>query len=125
MITTDEISIRMEKGAGYLVDTLAKDFPIVNLAKPMISRVVKNSMGKVTKYCELLADEKGMVDFNSLVDEIFANAINSKPFTIPAGSLGDIEFGGGSIKVPIPFTQKVASFGTEEINAVKRILKNL
>jgi hypothetical protein len=122
MITIDEITVRLERGANYVVDTVAKEFPIVNLAKPMINRMLKNSTSKMTKYCNLLADENGLVDFNAMIEEMFNNAINSSVFTIPVGSLGDIEIGSGKIKFPIPLTQKVVSFGSEEIEQLRKIL---
>jgi hypothetical protein len=122
MITVDEVVVRLEKSADYLINEVSKEFPIVNFAKPVISRVLKNSTNKITKYCELLANEEGIVDFSSMAEEMLNSAINSKAFTIDAGDLGEIEIGGGNIKVPVPFTKKVVSFGLTEINELKKIL---
>jgi hypothetical protein len=82
MITVDEIAVRLELGAEYIVDTVANEFPLVNLAKPMVKRVIKNSTDKFAKYCNMLADAEGNVDFEGIVKETFESAFSGKPFTI-------------------------------------------
>jgi hypothetical protein len=57
-----------------------------------------------------------------MVNEMLNSAINSQPFTIDVTGIGEVEIGGGKIKVPMPFTKKVACFGSSEINELRSIL---
>jgi hypothetical protein len=48
--------------------------------------------------------------------------INATPFTVNTGILGDIEIGGGNIKLQIPFIGKSLVFNSNDLTSLKDIL---
>jgi hypothetical protein len=94
----------------------------VGIAKPIITRMVNNNIGKVTKTLNLIADENGNIDIENILTEMMDNIMHSNPFVYNTSFMGDIEIGGGQIKLNLPFTNKRLVLNTTDLETFKEIL---
>lgn len=104
------------------IDTMAKNTPLLNLVKPLVTRVIDNNFNKVYTALNLIADSNGEIDIENIVDEMMDNLVNTRPFTVNTSFIGDIELGDGLIKINIPFTNRRLVFNKNDIENLKLLL---
>ena len=104
------------------IDTMAKNTPLLNLVKPLVTRAIDNNFNKVYTALNLIADSNGEIDIENIVDEIMDNLVNTRPFTVNTSFIGDIELGDGLIKINIPFTNRRLVFNKNDIENLKLLL---
>lgn len=63
------------------------------LIKPLASRVIDNNMYKVETLLKQISDKDGLVDIEGILTEMSGNIINTKPFKVETGLLGQLEIG--------------------------------
>ena len=81
-----------------------------------------SKLDKIESLLGLIADKDGNIDAEQIVDEMVNNIINANPFKINTGFIGDIEIGGGNIKINIPLTDKKLVLNQNDLNILKETL---
>lgn len=104
------------------LDNMAINNPIINFMKPLITRAVDNNIGKATKVLNLIADSEGNIDVENIMSEMIQNVLNAQPFTFNTSFIGNIEIGGGHIKLNIPLTDKRLVLGMSDLETFKEML---
>lgn len=103
------------------VNSLAMTNPLIGFSKPLIVRVINNNMHKANGFLSMLADENGDVDVQSLVPEMIQSVMITKPFVYHTEFLGDLEIGGGFIKMNIPLTNSQIVLGKTDLDTLKEL----
>jgi hypothetical protein len=106
------------------LDTMSSTTPIVGFIKPLVTRVLDKNMSKVSKALDLIADNEGNIDVENILTEMIQNVMNTQPFVVNTSFIGDIEVGGGHIKLNVPFTNKRLVLGMADLETFKEMLIN-
>jgi hypothetical protein len=104
------------------VDSMAKTTPLLNIVKPLVSRVIDNNFNKVYSALNLIADSNGEIDIENIISEMMDNLAVTSPFVLHTSFIGDMELGNGLIKINIPFTDKRIVFNRNDIENLKLLL---
>lgn len=104
------------------IDTMSVNNPMISFMKPLITRVIDKNFNKVSGLLDLIADNQGNIDIENILTEMTDNIINTNPFTLKTSFIGDIEIGGGQIKLNIPLTDKKLIINTEDINKFRELI---
>lgn len=114
-----------DKLKSYLIaqlGTMSNNTPVIGFMKPFITRVLDKNFNKITKALDLIADEDGNVDIDGILSEMMENIRTAQPFTFKTSFIGDIEIGGGNIKLNIPLTDKRLVFNMTDLESFKEML---
>lgn len=103
------------------ISSLALTNPILSFSKPLITRVINNNIYKANGFLSMLADENGNIDVQSLVPEMIQSVMNTRPFIYHTEFLGDLEIGGGMIKLNIPLTNNQIVLGKNDLDMLKEL----
>jgi hypothetical protein len=101
---------------------MAISTPVVGFMKPFITRALDKNIHKLNGALSLISDNEGNVDIENIISEIIQNLMTTRPFTINTSFIGDIEVGGGTIKLNIPFLDKQLVFNKSDLESFKEIL---
>lgn len=104
------------------IDSMAKTTPLLNIVKPLVSRVIDNNFNKVYSALNLIADSNGEIDIENIISEMMDNLAVTSPFVLHTSFIGDMELGNGLIKINIPFTDKRIVFNRNDIENLKLLL---
>lgn len=122
MITKQGLIASLKIFANTQLDKIAKDTPMLALAKPLIQRGLNNNINKVSSYLDFIANETGEIDIENIVPEMINSVMTIEPFPINAGAFGDIIVGGGYIRVTIPYINREVVFDHKDLEALKDVL---
>ena len=114
----------IEKLKIYLngrINSLAVNNPLISFTKPIILRAINNNIYKAEGFLSILADESGNIDTQSLIPEMIQSVMTTKPFIYHTDFLGDLEIGGGVIKMNIPFTNNQIVLGKNDLDVLKEL----
>ena len=103
------------------VNSLAMTNPIIGFSKPIITRVINNNIHKANGFLSMLADENGEIDVQSLIPEMIQSVMTTRPFVYHTEFLGDLEIGGGFIKMNIPLTNNQIVLGKTDLDTLKEL----
>ena len=106
---------------GKQINSLAVNNPLIAFAQPMITRIVNNKLNNASGFLSMLADDSGEIDTKALIPEMIQSVMNTKPFIYHTEFLGDLEIGGGFIKLNIPMTNNQIVLGRNDLEDLKRI----
>jgi small basic protein len=106
---------------GKQITSLANNNPLIAFAQPVISKVVNNKLNNMQGFLSMLADESGEIDTKTLVSEMVQNVMTTKPFVYHTDILGDLEIGGGFIKINIPMTNNQLVLGRNDLEELKQL----
>ena len=106
---------------GRQINSLATNNPLIAFAQPMISRIINNKLNNANGFLSMLADDSGEIDTKALIPEMIQSVMNTKPFVYHTEFLGDLEIGGGFIKLNIPMTNNQVVLGRNDLEDLKRI----
>ena len=115
--TTEKLKIFLNKQ----VSSLAMNNPLIAFAQPMITRIVSNKLNSAHCFLSMLTDESGEIDTKTLIPEMIQSIMNTKPFVYHTEFLGDLEIGGGFIKLNIPMTNNQLVLGRNDLEDLKQI----
>lgn len=101
------------------IDSIAEDKPAISFIRPIIIKAIDNNMYKARKALSLISDEYGNIDMATLLPEMIESVMTTKPFIQQIPVLGDVEIGGGSIKLNIPLTNKRIVLGKNDLDTIK------
>ena len=103
---------------------LSANDPLMAFAKPFVSRIINNNLYKVKDMLIQIADKDGLIDMEGILSETIENVINTKPFKLNIGTAGDLEIGGGNIKMDIPFVNKTVILNHNDLKEFKDMLSH-
>jgi hypothetical protein len=106
------------------INSLAMTNPLIGFSKPLITRVVNNKMNQATGFLSMLTDDNGEIDVQSLIPEMIQSVMNTKPFIYHTEFLGDLEIGGGFIKMNIPMTNNQIVLGKADLDTLRDLFIN-
>ena len=106
------------------VDSLALTSPLIGFSKPLIIRAIDNKMYKANGFLSMVADENGEIDVQSLIPEMIQSVMETKPFILHTEFLGDLEIGGGFIKMNIPMTNNQIVLGKTDLDTLRDLFIN-
>lgn len=115
--TTEKLKIFLDKQ----INSLVVNNPLIAFAQPMISRIVNNKLNNASGFLSMLTDDSGEIDTKTLIPEMIQSVMNTKPFIYHTEFLGDLEIGGGFIKLNIPMTNNQIVLGRNDLEDLKRI----
>lgn len=101
------------------IESLSLTNPIISFSKPLITRAINNKLNKADYLLNMIADEKGDIDVQTLIPEMIQSVMNTKPFIFHTEFLGDFEVGGGFIKMHIPMTNNQLVFGKADLDMLR------
>ena len=122
---TQHVDIIMNKLHMYIdtqLNTLSQSNPLIALTKPLISRIIDNNTYKIETILKQISDKNGLVDVDDILSEMIDNIVNTKPFKIDTKILGELEIGGGNIKMNLPFVNKSLVLSKQDLNHLKEML---
>lgn len=122
MITKDKLISNLKEYALSQVNKMAKGSPGVALLKPYIIRVIDNSTPQISKPLGLIADKNNNIDAENMISEMYTSIMNTSPFKINIPVVGEMEIGGGHIKVNIPIINKDLILNSEDLEELKQTL---
>ena len=106
---------------GKQITSLANNNPLIAFAQPVITKLVNNKLNNMHGFLSMLADESGEIDTKTLVSEMVQNVMTTKPFVYHTDILGDLEIGGGFIKINIPMTNNQLVLGRNDLEELKQL----
>ena len=101
------------------INSLALTNPMISFTKPIILKVIDNNIHKANGLLSMVADETGDIDVQSLIPEMIQSVMTTKPFVYHTEFLGDLEIGGGSIKMNIPMTNSQIVLTKADLDMLK------
>jgi hypothetical protein len=122
MVNVNTLSARLREYINGQVISLARENPMIGFMKPLITRAIDKNFDKVKKALDLISDKEGNVDIENIIDEMIQSVMNTNPFTFNTSFAGDIEIGGGFIKLNIPLTDKRLILNQEDIQNFRSLL---
>ena len=106
---------------GKQINSLATNNPLIAFAQPVISRMVNNKLNTMQGFLSMLADESGEIDTKTLIPEMIQSVMTTKPFVYHTEFLGDLEIGGGFIKLNIPMTNNQIVLNKTDLDVLKEL----
>jgi hypothetical protein len=103
------------------INSLAITNPLISFSKPLITRIVNNKINQADGFLSMLADSNGEIDVQSLIPEMIQSVMTTKPFIYHTDFLGDLEIGGGFIKMNIPLTNSQIVLGKTDLDVLKEL----
>lgn len=121
MYTKEQIISKLETYLNNKIDELSINNSLVMVLRPIIHRATKKVMCKIDKMLDFIADEKGMIDVEEILNEVENNLVTAASKSYPDVFNG-ISVGNGKISVDIPFINKELVFTKEDIEDLKNYL---
>lgn len=122
MITIMQLNENIKKYIVTQIDMLSANNPMIGFMKPLVVRGLDKNITKVTKTLDLISDDEGKVDVDGILSEMIEQVNNSNPFTLNTSFIGDIEIGGGHVKLNIPFINKRLVLDSNDLIVLKEML---
>ena len=122
MVTIMQLTDNLRAYVATQLDTMSKNTPMIGFMKPLITRALDKNFNKITKALDLIADENGNIDIENILTEMTEGLLNTNPFLFKTQVIGDIEIGGGQIKLNLPLTNKKLVLDMTDLEAFKETL---
>ena len=124
MINSTDLALRLREYINSQIVSLAKTNPMISFMKPFITRVIDKNVNKADKILNQIADDYGNIDIENIIEEMIESIMNTEPFIFNTSFAGDIEIGGGLIKINIPLTDKRLVLNKVDIQNFRSMLTN-
>lgn len=118
----DIIIGNLQKFIDLRLTTLSQENPLIALLKPLAIRAIDNNLYKVETLLKQISDKDGLVDIEGILTEMSDNILNTKPFKLNTGFLGELEIGAGNIKMDIPIVNKSLVLNQQDLIELKDML---
>jgi hypothetical protein len=122
MIPVNLLSSKIKEFLINQLDGIAKTNPMIGFIKPIIVKIIDNNFNKTKKFFNLIADSEGNIDIESILPEMIESVMKTEPFVFKTDFIGDIEIGGGLIKLNVPIVNKTLAFNNEDLEVLKELL---
>lgn len=118
----DVIMDNLHRFIDMKLSALAQENPLLALIKPLASRAINNNLYKIEFLLKQVSDKDGLVDIDGILTEMSENILNTKPFKLDTGLLGELEIGSGKIKMDIPMMNKSLVLNQQDLLELKNML---
>jgi hypothetical protein len=122
MVTVMQLTDNLKSYIILQLDNMSMTNPMIGFMKPLVTRALDKNFDKVKKTLDLISDSEGNIDIENILAEMMENIANAQPFTFNTSVIGDIEVGGGHIKLNLPFTNKRLVLNMDDLEAFKEML---
>lgn len=122
MVTILQLTNNLKSYVNTQVGALAKTSPMISFIKPLIDRALDKNFDKITKTLDLIADSNGNIDIENILTEMADNLMTTAPFTFNTSYIGDIDVGGGEIKINLPFINKRLVLNRSDLETFKEMV---
>ncbi len=122
MVTVMQLTDNLKSYIMLQLDNMSMTNPMIGFMKPLVTRALDKNFDKVKKTLDLISDSEGNIDIENILAEMMENIVNTQPFTFNTSVIGDIEVGGGHIKLNLPFTNKRLVLNMDDLEAFKEML---
>lgn len=122
MVTVMQLTDNLKSYIILQLDNMSMTNPMIGFMKPLVTRALDKNFDKVKKTLDLISDSDGNIDIENILAEMMENIVNTQPFTFNTSVIGDIEVGGGHIKLNLPFTNKRLVLNMDDLEAFKEML---
>lgn len=121
MFTKEQIINKLEAYVNSKIDEMSIGNSLVMVFRPVIHRATKKVMCKVEKLLDLMADENGMIDIETILTEMANNLVTASTKSYPELFNG-VTVGNGKFAIDIPFIDKQIVFTKEDVEDLKSYL---
>lgn len=118
----DTIMGNLHKFIDMKLSALSQENPLLALIKPLAARAIDNNLYKIEFLLKQVSDKDGLVDIDGILTEMSENILNTKPFKLDTGLLGELEIGSGKIKMDIPMMNKSLVLNQQDLLELKNML---
>lgn len=122
MLAKLELKERLQMYLMKQVDVLGKSNPMIAFTRPLITRALHKNFSKIDKVLDLIADENGNIEVESILEEMIESVVSGAPFKVNTSFIGDVEIGGGLIKMNVPLINKSLVFNESDLQGLKEML---
>lgn len=121
-LNTEDIIHNIDDYFNAQLESLSIDNPIIKLGKPIIKNLLKNNIGKLSKYLNMLSKEDGTIDIEEILTDMLNTVETSDKFKVEVPILGDVEIGKGTLSVTIPYINKGLILNMDDLQLMKESL---
>jgi len=121
MQTKEQIIKNLNDYISNKIDELSINNSIVMVFRPVLHKISKKVVCKVDKLMDLIVDENGMIDVETLLTEMANNLVTASNKSYP-DILDGITIGNGKISIGIPLIDKELILTKEDIEEIKNYL---
>ena len=104
--------------------SIAQNTPVLALIKPIAVRMIDNNLYKVESILKQVSNKDGLVDIEEIISEMAESVVNTRPFKVDTGIIGELEIGDGKIKMDIPLMNKSLILTQQDIEELKEMLSH-
>lgn len=122
MVTVTQLTDNLKSYIILQLDNMSVSNPMIGFMKPLVTRALDKNFGKIKKALDLISDSEGNVDIENILTEMIGNVMNTQPFIFNTSIIGDVEVGGGHIKLNLPFTNKRLVLNMDDLETFKEML---
>lgn len=122
MLAKLELKERLQMYLMKQVDVLGKSNPMIAFTRPLITRALHKNFSKIDKVLDLISDENGNIEVESILEEMIESVVSGAPFKVNTSFIGDVEIGGGLIKMNVPLINKSLVFNESDLQGLKEML---
>lgn len=122
MVTVEQLTTNLKDYINKQLINMAKTNPVIGFVKPLVTRALDKNFDKVHKTLDLIADKEGKIDIENILAEMMENLMTTQPFTFNTSFIGEIEVGGGEIKLNLPLTNKRLVLNMSDLETFKETL---
>lgn len=122
MVTVKQLTTNLKDYINKQLINMSKTNPVIGFVKPLITRALDKNFDKVHTTLDLIADKEGKIDIENILAEMMENLMTTQPFTFNTSFIGEIEVGGGEIKLNLPLTNKRLILNMSDLETFKETL---
>ena len=115
---------RLREYVSGQIEALSKSNPSIGFLRPLLSRALDKKLSQIGGMLELIADESGNIDVAGILSEMAESVMASEPFTTNVPMLGEVEIGGGAVKIPLPFIDRKIVMNSADIASFKNFMSS-
>ena len=124
MVTKEQLIDNLRRYIDTQINVMSKTTPVINFMRPLLTRAMDNNIHKVSRFLDMVTDSEGTIDVDNILTEMISSVVNTEPFILNTSFIGDVEMGGGSIKINLPFVNKRLVLDKSDLETFKEMLMN-
>lgn len=124
MVTKEQLIDNLRRYIDTQINVMSKTTPVINFMRPLLTRAMDNNVHKVSRLLDMVTNSEGTIDVDNILTEMISSVVNTEPFILNTSFIGDVEMGGGSIKINLPFVNKRLVLDKSDLETFKEMLMN-
>ena len=121
MVTKEQLIDNLRRYIDTPINVMSKTTPVINFMRPLLTRAMDNNIHKVSRLLDMVTDSEGTIDVDNILTEMISSVVNTEPFILNTSFIGDVEMGGGSIKINLPFVNKRLVLDKSDLETFKEM----